>query len=67
MPKFTVFSSKKIIKVLRENGFDEVRQKGSHKIFWNETTKKHVTVPTNKKDLPIGTAKSIFVAAGIEW
>lgn len=66
MPKFPVFTSKKIAKILEKNGFVFVRQKGSHQIFVNSETKRMVTVPFHKKDLPIGTAKSILKMADID-
>lgn len=60
MPKFPRFSTKQILKLLLDDGFVLIRQKGSHQIFWHEAKKIHVTVPVSKKDLPIGTARSIL-------
>jgi len=54
MPKFPVYSPNQIIKKLKQNGFIEIRQKGSHKVFYNKSTNKQVFVPFHKKDLPIG-------------
>lgn len=41
---------KQMIKLLKSNGFIEVRQEGSHKFMVNETTNKRTTVPMHSKD-----------------
>jgi predicted RNA binding protein YcfA (HicA-like mRNA interferase family) len=46
---------KEMIKLLKENGFIEVRQNGSHKFFVNPETDKRTTVPYHSKDLKKGT------------
>lgn len=38
---------------------------GSHQIWWSPITGKTFPVPHPKKDLPIGTVKSIKKSAGI--
>lgn len=54
--------SKKIVKRLLSEGFEQVSAKGSHHKFRKgELT---VIVPHPKKDLPIGTARSIAKLAG---
>lgn len=54
--------SRKIIKRLIAEGFEEVSVKGSHhKLRKGDKT---VIVPHPKKDLPIGTARSIAKMAG---
>jgi len=65
MPKFPVYTSDKIIKLLKKEGFIEDHQTGSHKVFYHSSSKKRVIVPYHKKDLPIGTSRSILKAAGI--
>ena len=65
MPKFPVYTSDALIKLLKQEGFVEVRQSGSHKVFIHPLTKKQLTVPYHKKDLPIGTCKSILKCAGL--
>lgn len=60
------YSSKEIIDILRNAGFALDRVKGSHHIFFNSETKRRAVVPHPKKDLPFGTAMSIFKQAGIE-
>lgn len=54
------------MRLLHGFGFVDVRQKGSHLILLNPETRRSVTVPVGEKDLPIGTAKAIVRAAGIE-
>ncbi len=59
-------NSKERIKILGKSGWQKVAQKGSHIQFKHKTRKGRVTVPYPKKDLPIGTVKSIFKQAGIK-
>ena len=65
MPKFPVYTSDEIIKILKKNDFIEHHQKGSHKVFYHEEDKKRVVVPYHKKDLPIGTSRSILKESGL--
>ncbi len=58
-------TAKQMIKLLKANGFTEVRQKGSHKIFINKSTGRMTTVPFHAKDLPPGTEAKIKKDAGI--
>jgi len=54
--------SKKIIKRLLSEGWEQVSVRGSHHKFRrNEVS---LVVPHPKRDLPIGTARSIARAAG---
>lgn len=66
MPKFPVYTADKLIRILCDHGFFEDHQKGSHKVFFHPETKKRVIIPYHKKDLPIGTARSILKMAGVE-
>lgn len=59
-------TSKQMIKLLKKNGFVEVRQVGSHIQFVNKETGRKTTVPFHAKDLPIGTERNILKQAGIE-
>ncbi|WP_185867593.1 type II toxin-antitoxin system HicA family toxin [Pseudomonas sp. EA_65y_Pfl1_P113] len=54
--------SKKIVKRLVTEGFDLVSVKGSHHKFRKGDIT--VIVPHPKKDLPLGTARSIAKMAG---
>ncbi|MCX5737537.1 MAG: type II toxin-antitoxin system HicA family toxin [Proteobacteria bacterium] len=51
--------SRRVIQKLKEDGWFEVAQKGSHVQFKHGTKPGRVTVPHPKKDLPTGTLKSI--------
>ena len=55
-----------MIKLLKKNGFVEVRQVGSHKQFVNKETGRKTTVPFHVGDLTIGTEQSILKQAGIK-
>lgn len=54
--------SKKIVKSLKNEGFELVAIKGSHHKFRRGALT--VIVPHPKKDLPIGTAREIAKQAG---
>ena len=58
--------SSDIIKVLERHGWREVARKGSHAQFKHPEKAGRVTVPHPKKDLPLGTLKSIEQQAGIK-
>jgi len=59
--------SRSIIKMLKQNGWYEVAQSGSHIQFRHPQRKGRVTVPHPKKDIPIGTLKSIERQSGIKF
>lgn len=46
--KLPSLSPRQVVKVLKKLGFIELRQKGSHLILFNSTTKSRVTVPMHK-------------------
>lgn len=54
--------SKKIVKRLKEDGFEFVSSRGSHHKFRKGSVT--IIVPHPKKDLPIGTARAIAEQAG---
>jgi predicted RNA binding protein YcfA (HicA-like mRNA interferase family) len=58
--------SREVIKALKQDGWYEVSQAGSHKQFKHPTKKGRVTVPYPSRDIPIGTLKSIEKQAGIK-
>lgn len=59
-------TAKQMIQLLKKNGFEEVRQVGSHKQFVNKKTGRKTTVPFHIGDLPIGTEQNILKQAGIK-
>jgi predicted RNA binding protein YcfA (HicA-like mRNA interferase family) len=59
MPK--LYSSKEIVKVLLKKGFIFISQKGSHAKYRKiGTPAVTVIVPARKKQIPVGTFKSIL-------
>lgn len=54
--------SKKIVKRLKEEGYELIGAKGSHHKFRKGAVT--IIVPHPKKDLPLGTARSIAKMAG---
>ncbi len=57
--------SRDVIKLLEADGWKEVARKGSHAQFRHPVKKGRVTVPDPKRDLPIGTLRSIEKQAGV--
>jgi predicted RNA binding protein YcfA (HicA-like mRNA interferase family) len=58
--------SKRILRALEQDGWVLARVTGSHHHFRHPTKPGTVTVPHPKKDLPIGTVKSIARQSGIK-
>jgi predicted RNA binding protein YcfA (HicA-like mRNA interferase family) len=58
-------NSTDILKMLISDGWYEVAHKGSHIQLKHPIKKGRVTVPHPRKDLPIGTVRSIERQAGI--
>ena len=65
MPKLSVLTSKKIIRILKQKGFQLDHATGSHFIFYHKELSKRVVVPYHRKDLPKGTLFIILKQAGI--
>ena len=66
MPK--LYSSKEIVKTLEAQGFVFIAQKGSHikyRKYGHPTLT--VIVPANRKQIPLGTFKSILRQARLLW
>lgn len=59
--------SREIIKRLKEDGWFEITQSGSHKQFKHPVKPGRVTVPSPRKDIPAGTLRSIEKQAGIRF
>ncbi len=57
-------SSKEIITILKKDGWYLLRVTGSHNHFAHDEKEVIVTVPHPKKDIPIGTIKSIEKQSG---
>jgi len=59
------WSSREILRILKADGWTEKHTVGSHVQFVHDSKPGKVTVPHPKKDIPHGTAMSIFRQAGI--
>jgi predicted RNA binding protein YcfA (HicA-like mRNA interferase family) len=57
--------SREIIRRLERDGWFEVAHVGSHKQFKHPGKPGRVTVPAPRKDVPLGTLRSIEKQAGI--
>lgn len=58
-------NSSRLIRMLEDDGWKLVRVSGSHHHFKHPVKRGLVTVPHPRKDLPIGTVKSILKTAGL--
>jgi predicted RNA binding protein YcfA (HicA-like mRNA interferase family) len=58
--------SKKLMELLKSDGWVLRRVKGSHHIFVHSTKSGHVCIPHPKKDLGIGLVEKIFKQADIK-
>ena len=66
MNRFPAVTAKEVIDVLKQLGFYEHHQKGSHKVFKRENDKRRVVVPFHSgKIIPRKTLKSILFDADI--
>ena len=59
------FSSREVIKILKDDGWYEVGCDGDHHQFKHPIKKGRVTVTHPRKDIPIKTLKSIAKQAGV--
>lgn len=54
-------SALRVVRALKHCGFVEIRQKGSHLVLYNETTKRRMVVPMHKgKDIKKPLLKKII-------
>lgn len=58
--------SRSIIAALKRDGWNLVASKGSHLQFKHPSKPGRVTVPHPKKDVPVGTLRSIEQQAGMK-
>ena len=62
MGKLTALPARKVLQKLKNAGFLETHQRGSHLYLKSRDELKFVTVPVhNHKDIPIGTLYNIVV------
>jgi len=60
-------TSREVIAKLKKDGWILVHIRGSHHHYKHPTKPGRVTVPHPKKDLPIGTLRSVYKQAGWLW
>ncbi|MEK7757800.1 MAG: type II toxin-antitoxin system HicA family toxin [Planctomycetota bacterium] len=66
MGRLRVLSGREVCRILTENGFAEVRQRGSHIVMQRRTAESTITVPVpNHSELRVGTLLSIIRQSGI--
>jgi predicted RNA binding protein YcfA (HicA-like mRNA interferase family) len=65
MSKTPALTPRKVISLLKRNGFQLDHATGSHYVFYHESAKKRVVVPYHTKDLPKGTLSAILKQAGL--
>jgi len=64
--KLPILPAKKIIKVLEKDGFNVVRQKGSHiSLYKKSDDKTYLVVVPDKKEVKRGTLVGILKQAGM--
>lgn len=59
-------NSRDIISALQRDGWVQVARKGSHLQFKHPAKTGRVTVPHPKRDIPLGTLKSIEKQSGLK-
>ena len=59
-------NSADIIRLLQADGWFEVARKGSHAQFKHRDKHGRVTVPHPRRDIPIGTLRSIEKQSGLK-
>ncbi|WP_040400701.1 type II toxin-antitoxin system HicA family toxin [Cecembia lonarensis] len=57
---------KELLKILKDDGWKEKTQKGSHLQLIHPKKSGKVTVPVHGGDIPIGTLNSILKQAGLK-
>ena len=66
MPKLPSLKPREVVKKLKELGFIEHHQVGSHLTMKNPKTKRRAVIPMHLRDLKKGTLSSLLREAGIE-
>ncbi len=61
MPKLGIFSGAEVCDILRSQGFELVRQRGSHMVMQRRVGDTTITVPVpNHREIRVGTLQSII-------
>jgi predicted RNA binding protein YcfA (HicA-like mRNA interferase family) len=65
MSRLPSLKPRQVVAALERCGFTVLRVVGSHYQLFNETTRRHTTVPHHNRDLPRGTVSAIIQQAGL--
>ncbi len=65
MSRLPSLNATRIIRALKRAGFVENGQRGSHRYFWNEESKRETSVPMHSGDVRRGLMKEIIRQAGL--
>lgn len=65
MSKIPSHKPREVLKKFEKIGYIIDRQKGSHIILYNKSTKRRIVIPMHVKDLPYGTLLSIVKQSGL--
>jgi len=61
MPHLAPVSTKKLLRLLKQEGFVCIRSKGSHNYFYNENDGRTTVIPIHaNRDIGVGLLKSIL-------
>jgi predicted RNA binding protein YcfA (HicA-like mRNA interferase family) len=67
-PRTPKLTAKQVIKQLKNEGFIEISQTGSHLKLFNRETRRTAIVPIHSsKIIPIGTLKAIEKQSGVQF
>jgi predicted RNA binding protein YcfA (HicA-like mRNA interferase family) len=66
MEGFAAMNSREVIRRLKEDGWLEVAQAGSHKQFKHPVKPGRVTVVFPQREIPVGTLRSIEKQSGLK-
>lgn len=67
MGRLRVFSASELCKLLRQHGFAEIRQKGSHIVMQRlHEGRTYTAIVPNHREIKIGTLQSIIRQSGLE-
>ena len=71
MPRLTPMKPREVLKILKGNGFEEVRRNGSHILLKGEIRDEHnnsslrVVVVPDHGEIPVGTLRDIVSRSGL--
>jgi predicted RNA binding protein YcfA (HicA-like mRNA interferase family) len=63
--RFPVRTSKEVCSVLRQHGFLQISQRGSHQKWRHQDGRQVIVAEHGSKVIPVGTLKSIIEGSGL--